>query len=127
MSERINGLCQQIVYKNEEWARYMKAVVESCANAWLTGQRDFAADDVPEELHPPSPRMPGNVWSALVRSGILEPVRIGEGQVKRRRSSMKSRKGAWINVYRLVSFERAATWLELHHGIEIKPQMEMAI
>ena len=123
---RHDGMMQQMVHKPAEWIAYERAVVETCCKAWMAGRREFAADDVPVHLRPLSAGLPGNVWHALVRANVLEPVEIGGGQIKRRASKSGTAKARWINCYRLRSYAAGAAWLRDHAGIEIAPQMELA-
>ena len=125
---RHDAILQQAVHKPEAWLAYERAVVEACCNGWLRGEREFAADNVSADLRPCNKGMAGNVWHSLVRAHILEPVYCMDfGQVKRRRSHSESRKDAWVNVYRLTSFEQGASWLAKHGGPVLRPQMELAL
>lgn len=125
---RHEAIMQQVVHKPAEWLAYERAVVEACCAGWLRGEREFAADNVAADRRPLNRGMAGNVWHSLVRAHILEPVYCMDfGQIKRRRSHSESRKDAWVNVYRLTSFDAGAAWLAKHGGPALTPQMELAL
>jgi len=119
---RHNAVVRQAVWNDREFMDYARNVLQYA----LRSPHRFAADIVPEHLRPLSATLSGNVFHALERAHLIEPIRLPQGQILRKKSDATTRKSAWINCYRVKNLAAVERWLREHGGY-VAPQMELAI
>ncbi|MDD5502672.1 MAG: hypothetical protein PHH26_04315 [Candidatus Thermoplasmatota archaeon] len=116
------AVVQQAVRKEREFMDYARNVLQYAHRS----PNRFAADIVPEHLRPLSATLSGNVFHALERAHLIEPIRLPQGQILRKKSDATTRKSAWVNCYKLVSIAAAERWLKEHGGY-VPAQRELAL
>ena len=111
------AICQEVAWKNPELRRFCIALVKA---ALAKGQdAEWTTDIVGDELRSlgtaaPGPGMAGSAVTVLKAAHVIEPVGIVNDGVffaRRQASERPGAKSRWLNVYKLVSYPLAKSFL----------------
>jgi len=110
-STREEACAQQQAYKHKALVAFQCHLVSQALNLWYRAIYEWTTDIVPEADQPDNPGMSGNACRLLRLAHVIDNVWLAAGQAKRAKSGRAARKDAWVNVYRLCSYEVAQTFL----------------
>lgn len=109
---------QQVVWKNDEIARFARALVRHAVELLRAGTEKFTTDIVPDAERGSGPGIAGSVVTMLKNASVIEQRGVWSGPegdrtfyAERIKSQRGESKGRWIGVYSLCSLAVAEEFL----------------
>ena len=130
--QREAACAQQVAFKHRELVGFQCWLLKFAIEDYGRGGTEFTTDIVPDDRQPKPNKdkrsgISGNACRMLSHAHVIEPVYAAPGQIKRRCSKRTTRKQAWINVYKLCSYEVARTFLARNGWATEPRQRELAL